>query len=860
MAEWETISKPVEEKWETVSPTKEPSSILEKVEHLGSAIAEHPLQTIPGIAEAVAGGVAGMGEMAAKGLAGGATAIAGKGYEQGAGAAEKAFKKLPIAPETEVGKAATEVLGIIPETIKSAGEKTFEKTGSPLLATATEVGLTALTLFPVAKGKAVSNKAISEVGKTPETMPQKVGILQKIKTAEKGKVSDEPYIPNVTKIESTKDLSKALDWTQTSATADATMIRQGWERAKESGYSDDLGKTFRDYSEGSIKELSPDQKLAYEMHIEPLKNEYENIIREYKDFDLDKEIGARIALGHRSFVDRVLSGDITGGFSRVGAKPSGMKARTVFALEDGSVITLGKGNKVTAWKNGQEVELATTPKRLKEGDTIAGQKVVQAKQRDIEEHTPIRYLNDDLAVWSIKLSEAKKYQRETTLLENLKDSDFFKANSAIKGDKDIPSEWRTLKGIEKLPQLRDHYFEPRVAEVFEDFISNNKGDRVGILEGINNLSIKSFMINPLPHIMNEAAHWYVARGLSGILTPKGITGLAKTLPDSIASVISQDKFQTDLLKNGAPLTYPNVANQKVWTNLLNTKLEEASQKGIITNLANRLGTSPIKLFEAITQKSNAIMWSSRDIMYTQLAKEHMSKGMSMQEAIAEIGSHLPEYKLPSRVLGSRDLSRLMQNRNLTVFSRYHYGMLKSLGEIGKELRNPKTAIQGLDHLGALIAGMTILFPMFDSLYQSMLGREDIKERRPGPFHLFAGLYDVAAGEKSASTVITSLLTPSPALTMGMELPFNVQMFSKQPIYQEETSAPTIAVDIARYGVGKLFAPGQAAMAETEGRAAKDEYALKQMDIEVQKNKEKIKRRKIGLARKHEKKMREAYGY
>lgn len=1010
--------------WEQFStPTKkeEATGPWDKFKALGKAAIEHPGQIVPGAAEALAGGVAGMAEAAVGGLAAIGTTIAGKGPQAGLEAVRGVAEKIPTQPETEVGKAALEVLGIIPETIHKGGELAFEKTGSPLIGATTEAALTALTLFPTmkvgklekdkissvskteikegtpSKGKETSfvsttvedsfgkkipgfkyefktgetSKGILELGQTdstifpsyvdnglswgesskgsvvkayekairfaeeqnksfvsdssvtlpainiyeslskkgydvqknpkarlaeppevvtsrwitpddspvftvkpphattPESIPSK---LQHIENTMKpkperamGQMQDEPFHPNTSKIETTKDLSKALDWTQTAATADATIIRQNWEKAQTQGYTPELGRKFRDYSEGSIKELTPDEKLAYDMQIKPIKDEYESIIREHREFDLDKEIGARIALGHRSFVDRIISGDVTGGFSRIGAKPSGLKSRTVFSLEDGTIITLGKGGKVTEWRGGEQVGTSLVTKKLKEGDEFNGKKVVQAKQKDIEENTPIRYLNDDMAVWSIKLAEAKKYQRESALLENLKQSEFFKANSFTKGDKDIPGDWRQIRGVEKLPQLRDQYFEPRVAEVFEDFITNNKGDRVQLLEGINNLAIKSFMINPVPHIMNEAAHWYVARGLSGLFTPKGVKGILGTMGDSIGSVISQDKFQTDLLKHGAPLTYPSVANQRVWTNLLNGQLKSAMSDGRIATLAKQLGTSPAKLFEAITQKSNAVMWATRDVMYTQLIKEHMSKGKTMEEAIKEVGSHMPEYRLPSRVLGSRDLSKLMQNRNLTVFSRYHYGMLKSLGEIGKELRTPGSRVQGLDHLGAIIAGMTLLFPAFDASYQAIFGREDIKERRAGPFHLLEGLKDVAEGEKRAAQVITSLLTPSPALVMGVELPFNVQLFSGQPIYQEQTSPETIALDLSKYVGGKLFSPGQTATAMIEGKSKPDEYALKQLDIETKttekkRKQERAKRRREAAARKHQQEMEKIYGY
>jgi len=106
------------------------------------------------------------------------------------------------------------------------------------------------------------------------------------------------------------------------------------------------------------------------------------------------------------------------------------------------------------------------------------------------------------------------------------------------------------------------------------------------------------------------------------------------------------------------------------------------------------------------------------MLYTQLIKEQMALGKTMAGAIEEVGRHMPEYYVPSRIAegvlgakGSRLASQAMQSR-LLIFGRYHYGWLRSLGEniaeIAKVGRDNKTAAKGIDHmLGMAIGGYLI---------------------------------------------------------------------------------------------------------------------------------------------------------
>lgn len=166
MAEWETVAKPTVGGWEPV--TAQPPGFFEgaakTVTEAGKAVIKKPLQAVPGAAEALAAGAAGLGEAAIGGIiglgGGAASALTGGDFQQGftkaKGAVEAAFQQLPLEPETEVGQKMTDILGLIPGAIHAAGETVFEKTGSALAAAGTEGLSTLLTLKPTLASKSLS--------------------------------------------------------------------------------------------------------------------------------------------------------------------------------------------------------------------------------------------------------------------------------------------------------------------------------------------------------------------------------------------------------------------------------------------------------------------------------------------------------------------------------------------------------------------------------------------------------------------------------------------------------------------------------------------------------------------------------
>src|SRR5206468_1484458 len=73
--------------------------------------------------------------------------------------------------------------------------------------------------------------------------------------------------------------------------------------------------------------------------------------------------------------------------------------------------------------------------------------------------------------------------------------------------------------------------------------------------------------------------------------------------------------------------------------------------------------------------------------FLQAAYEKTARGMDLKTALRETAKHIPDYRMPTRILDSAALRKVLSNRNLVMFMHYHYGALKSYGETLKSIGN-----------------------------------------------------------------------------------------------------------------------------------------------------------------------------
>jgi hypothetical protein len=297
-----------------------------------------------------------------------------------------------------------------------------------------------------------------------------------------------------------------------------------------------------------------------------------------------------------------------------------------------------------------------------------------------------------------------------------------------------------------------------------------------------------------------------------------------------------------MLKDGASLLSADVRNSAIQQSFMQKGSKEFIDSPEGAALAKEYGISLGEIYDKISKKSSIAMWTVRDAMYVQQIKEKMQyEGLTQKEAIVEVERHLPSYRIASRVgekvLGgtlSRSLSQTLQNPNVSVFSRYHYGMVNSLIETAKDLsaiRQGKVGLKqfghGVDTAVAIAVAMSVLYPFQDMMAAKLTSNPDAEQRRAGPYHIFDAIQKVAQDKKDGQAILAAVFTFNPVLLMASQLAFNRKLYNGQPVYHPGSVAP----DLEKYFFGQV-PQIQSTLQVTDERTGGGvkEWAAKQLDI------------------------------
>ena len=566
-------------------------------------------------------------------------------------------------------------------------------------------------------------------------------------------------------------------------------------------------------------------------------------------------------------------------------------------------VDLKKGTSIWEWRNEKRTLLGHSDKLdLKRGDTLelktlfkdanpwgkafdktptsgkegTGEKhtvkavyvITDGTVPNIEAHSPYRYWHDAEASARIANMDLRKMARELELFNNLKQSELFKqiAHGPDQDPKTLPSHYVQPENIGLIPQLRGWAFDPKAAAIIDDFAK--VWDNTMWMK-VTNALIKNMMLNPIPHMFNEVMHLWNARGFTGWVDPRRLGTFASTARAAWRDVGNQTKFYRDVMREGGSILGADPRNNKYFQ-----AIQKEAQKQIfetpemqrsLGQLAKKLGTTLLDLYNGISNASQKAMWFTRDVMYIQYIREIMvrqekSTGvrMELEDAIAQAERHMPNYRMPSEVLNSRTIAKILKNPNVDIFSRYHYGMVKSLVNTIKDIdpRNLKTPEgrahfrEGVDSMLAIGVAMAVLYPLMDAMASKMFG-EDAEQRRAGPFHLLKAGLDVYEGKKDLSALIWPVFTFNPVLLTLGQLIFNKKIFTGKNIYNIDDSAKDIFSDIGTYAV-KQVPQAPPIMSATAEEGGDTKLLARQFDIKVKTEEEK-KREERALKTKAQKK-------
>tara|TARA_R110000787_G_scaffold32754_2_gene86545 strand:+ start:1949 stop:6166 length:4218 start_codon:yes stop_codon:yes gene_type:complete len=428
-----------------------------------------------------------------------------------------------------------------------------------------------------------------------------------------------------------------------------------------------------------------------------------------------------------------------------------------------------------------------------------------------------------------------------------------------------------------LPEIENYRYTPRVKEILEDLLVQRKP---GIIQHISNTMIRNMLLNPLPHIHNEVIHLLGTAGIT-VFSPKNsiaMFGPGGHLAKGWEDVTQNTKLFKTVQESGSTMSSSIVSSRyfDAFTQSIAKKYLIPPKGSVIKKYATAVGLKPAELYGKVADRmSRQGMWQARDAMYMGLIRWKMSKnkGMTLDNAIKLVDSHMPTYKLPTRVgekiLGaklSRFLSRrILQDPRITIFGRYKHGMISSGlntirdisvildtplrtkgGKAGETLaeffdareiaygRDIKQQFQdGVASALALSATSMILYTMIDALMQDAVGgNNQLHMRKGGILHLLQTFNEVFSGKKDNYALYANLHTLNPVLNTGVELAANVTLYNKQPIYDVNSSTGTIFGDISEKLLSTIPINSQLSSMNSTGKFDWKKLGLNQIDVKT----------------------------
>jgi hypothetical protein len=232
-------------------------------------------------------------------------------------------------------------------------------------------------------------------------------------------------------------------------------------------------------------------------------------------------------------------------------------------------------------------------------------------------------------------------------LEDYKASPEFEEIS-WKGKGAPPEGWQPTK----LQQFAGYYFEPRTAEVLDDYYDRMRRGQPGVLEKIQHFLRAAYLINPVVHPLNVAASWAFEKGMTG-LAPWKWGRIYRTGNKAVQAVLSKNQDFMDALDAGGALQSHRAELEDIQKLFFDRLAEGLDKKeSWVTRVAQRLGIEHGNLLNLLHKPSSIAAWTSSDVMYLQAAYQYQEEHpkATLKEALAEVGRIIPEYRIPTRML------------------------------------------------------------------------------------------------------------------------------------------------------------------------------------------------------------------
>lgn len=578
--------------------------------------------------------------------------------------------------------------------------------------------------------------------------------------------------------------------------------------------SEQWEKLYHHDENSNDEKLTPQEQDIYDHVIVPIKKALTTARTEYRNLgghitdDMQMEHTPRYAKEKGGPIDRLLQqikkvengekGIANGGLMSKSVA-GGAKHRIFFALTDESgkrsVVSIpnAKNSRVTAFNKNVLSDLG--PKSGKVGDTFTDEKgnvytIDQATTKEIEANTNTRYHKNVLANYILA------YDRQTNSLSAIK---FINALTSSGKFDDIimkedpegeppPADWKDLGTV--MPQFRGYYAEPKLGELLEDLGNRLKGrDEWPVFDQVNNILTSLIVMNPIMHTPNIVMGAASAKAAQGNLSLKSAANFSR----AIDAVKNKDELYLSYLEHGAPFMALKQTTTEFTKAVLTQYAENLEKDEDATAVSKLLGyTNPLQWGKALSHLNETMTWGTNDIFFMHAILDYADqRGLEPLEAIKEVSKRMADYRIPSRIgpgkIG-RAFSRMAQSR-FFLFSRYHYsGVIKPWIESIKDSagknstwRDRRSGVRAMAYLGIMAL---LVYPYFDKMLRGITGNPNTYITNAGATRLIQTAQKAVSDgvQQGVPAALQSILQLNPALYGALELGFNVDLFTRDPIY------------------------------------------------------------------------------
>jgi hypothetical protein len=574
------------------------------------------------------------------------------------------------------------------------------------------------------------------------------------------------------------------------------------EARADPNYTDaDRKQAYKAQEGGALQHLPAKLKAAYDKYTQPILDKNTVIRDAIKKLAGKNFVGPDVVNHVRRVLDNGASeldpnasanqtADPTQNRDLATRRRGTLKDRAFYALErvkDGQRTIMSPNSKgFTQWQNRVGKQVTDPGFEYKDGKQVKigndTYKMTEALTDEIEKHAmlngkPVKYLQD------AHLSAVAANQELTEVYNSLKYVDDLKAKANTPGT--VENKYMTTdkkraedEGFEKTEMDTFNrpgsqwYMAPELKEVFDDYnkpgLSENGWDSARKLS--QNVTKTLFWL-PVKHILNVGAHWTIHRG-AGWVTPEGWKQLAKTAPVAIRDVINQGPIQKEMREVGAANIYGGVATQDFVNNIARKLGHEIqSNAGQYKFIADHLGVGLGEIAAKIYDVSKHTMWAVNDMLNTQAYLEAKARGFTPKAAANYIAKDIPTYRMPTRLAGSRMLSKVYSDPLGFSFSRYHNGVINAMANTIKDARSG-TKSQRVDAAARMIllgAIAYFVYPQLDKAAKYITGNNFASIARSGPWAVTSTLADTREGRADPTQAFRNIASVSPLLSAAKEL-------------------------------------------------------------------------------------------